>query len=127
MVPISRLPVLAAPRGNRSNAGTCTESDIVNVSSNVNPTTNAEENNNDSDQGEDNNISCLENKIIDEDNSSNLDSIWGLDNDKTLNILEQEKNDFWSPPHYILYWYKKISNIQLKDDILIESLWSSIK
>ena len=46
MVPISRLPVLAALRGSRPNAGTCTENYKVNdVSSDVNPTTNVEKNN----------------------------------------------------------------------------------
>ena len=29
-------------------------------------------------------------------------------------------NDFWCPPDYNLDWYKKISNIHLKDDILKE-------
>ena len=52
-------------------------------------TTNVAENNNDSNDEEDDNISCIENKIIIEDNSSNVDSVYGLDDDKTLNILEQ--------------------------------------
>ena len=43
LVPISRLPVLATPSGSKLNVGTCTESDYVNVSSDVNPTTNIEE------------------------------------------------------------------------------------
>ena len=47
-----------------------------------------------------NNISCLKNKITNEDNSSNADSVLGLYNKKTLNILGQERNDFWSPPDY---------------------------
>ena len=54
-------------------------------------TTNVAEHNNDSDDQEDDNISCLENKIIKENNSSNVDSVQGLDSDKTLNILAQEK------------------------------------
>ena len=53
VIPITRLPILAAPRGSRSNAGTCAENDIINVSCDVNPTTNIEENNNDSDNQED--------------------------------------------------------------------------
>ena len=97
MIPISKLPILAAPIGSRPNAGTCTKSYNVNVYSDVNPATNIEENNNDSDDQEGNNISCLENKIINEDNSSNVGSVLGLDNVKTLNILEQERNDFGCP------------------------------
>ena len=46
MIPISRLPVLATPSGRRPNTGTCTESDNVNVSSDVNPSTDVAENNN---------------------------------------------------------------------------------
>ena len=91
MVPISRLPVLATPRHlypRLPDAGTCTESDNINVFSDVNPKTNVEENINDSDDQEDENISYLENKIVNENNSSNAaDSVLGLDNDKTLNIL----------------------------------------
>ena len=33
VIPISRLPVLATPKGSRPNAGTCTENYNVNVSS----------------------------------------------------------------------------------------------
>ena len=113
MVPISWLPVLATPWGSRPDAGNCTKSDNVNVFSDVNFTTNAEEN--DSDDQEEDNISCLENKIINEDNSYILDSVLGLDNDKTLNILGQEMNDFWTPPDYILHWYKKISITHVKN------------
>ena len=29
-----------------------------------------------------------------------IDSVLGLDNYKTLNILGQKNNDFWSPPDY---------------------------
>ena len=47
VIPISRWPALAAPKSSRPNAGTCTEN--VNVSSDVNLTTNVEENNKDSD------------------------------------------------------------------------------
>ena len=65
---ISRLPVLAAPSGSKLKAGICTEN--VNVSSDVNPTTNVEEM--DSDDQEDNNLSCLENEIIIDDNLSNV-------------------------------------------------------
>ena len=50
----------------------------------------------------------------------NVDFALGPDNDKTLNILGQERKHFWCSPDYILDWYKKISNIQLKDDILKE-------
>ena len=85
MVHISRLPVLAALSGSRPKEGTCAESDNANVSSYVNPTTNVEEM--DSDDREDDNLSCLENEIINEDNSSNVDSVLGLDNHKTLNIF----------------------------------------
>ena len=59
-IPNSRLPGLVAPRDSRLNKGTCTEND--NVSSDVNPTTNVEENNNDSDDQVNDNISCLEKK-----------------------------------------------------------------
>ena len=51
----------------------------------------------------------------------------GLDNDETLNISGQERNNFWSPPNYILFRYEKISNIHLKDNFLKDSLWISIK
>ena len=85
MVPISRLPVLAALRCSKPNEGICTKSDHLNVSSDFNPTTNVEEM--DSDDREDDNLSCLENEIINEDNSSNVDSVLGLDNHKTLNIF----------------------------------------
>ena len=64
-------------------------------------TTNVVENYNDSDDQEDDNISCLENKVINEDKSSNVDSVLGLDNEKTLHILGQERNDFWSASDYI--------------------------
>ena len=97
VIPISRLPVLATPRGSRPNAGTCTESNNVNVFSDVNLTTNVEKN--DSDNQEDDNYSCLEIDIINDDNLSNVVnvvSVLGLDSDKTLNILGQESNDFWS-------------------------------
>ena len=50
---------MAAPRGSRANAGTCTKSDDANVSSDVNPVTNVEENINYSYDQEDDNISCL--------------------------------------------------------------------
>ena len=56
--------------------------------------------------------------MIIEDNSSNVDSVFELDSERTLNILVQERNDFWFPPDYILDSYKKISIIYLKDDIL---------
>ena len=49
VIPISRLPVLAAAGGSRPNTGTCTENDDVNVSSDFNPKINVEGNNNDSD------------------------------------------------------------------------------
>ena len=72
MVSISRLPVLAATRSSWPKAELCTESDKVNVSSDVNPTTNVQENNNDRDDQENGNISCPENQVINEDNSSNV-------------------------------------------------------
>ena len=56
-------------------------------------TTNVVENYNDSDDQEDDNISCLENKIINKDNSSNVDSVFEPVNDKTFHILRQERND----------------------------------
>ena len=93
VVPISRLPVLAALNGSRPNEGTCIESNNANVSNDVNPTTNVEEM--ESDDLEDDNISCLQNEIINKNNSSNVDSILRLNNHKTLNILGQERNDFW--------------------------------
>ena len=65
---------LGRPRGSRPNAGTCTEN--VNVSSHVNPSTNVEYN--DRDDQEDY-ISCFENEVINEGNSSNVDSVCGLD------------------------------------------------
>ena len=74
-IPNSRLPGLVAPRDSRLNKGTCTEND--NVSSDVNPTTNVEEN--DSYGQEDDNLFCLKNEILNEDNSSDLDSVLGLD------------------------------------------------
>ena len=51
-----------------------------------------------------------------EDNSSDIDSVLGFFNDETFNILVQEKNDFWSPPDPILFWYEKIIIIHLKGD-----------
>ena len=77
MIPISRLPVLATPSGRRPNTGTCTESDNVNVSSDVNPTTNVEENDSYGQEGD--NLFCLKNEILNEDNSSDLASVLGLD------------------------------------------------
>ena len=59
---------------------TCTESGNVNVSSDVNPITNVGEM--DSDDQEDDNLSCLENEIFNENNSFNIDSVLELDNDK---------------------------------------------
>ena len=64
------------------------------------------------------NLSCHENEIINEDNSSNVDSVLGLENGKTFKMLGQEWNVFWCAPDYTLDWYKEISNIHLKDDIL---------
>ena len=100
---------MAALRSRRPNVGTYTENDNINVSSDVDPSTNVEENDN---------LFCLENKINNEDNLFNVDSAMELDNDKTFNILGLKRNDCWYPPDYILDWYKKISNIHLKDDIL---------
>ena len=99
-IAISRLPVLAALRCSRPNVGTCTENDGINVSSDVDPSTNVEENF--SDGQKDDNLSCHENIIINEDNLSNVDSALRPNNDKSLNIFEQEWNDFWYPPDYIL-------------------------
>ena len=86
MVPILRLLVLAALSGSMPNED---QSDNLNVSRDVNPTTNVEEM--DGDDREDDNLSCLENEIINEDNSSNVDSVLGLDNDKTYNIFRTGK------------------------------------
>ena len=61
----------------------------------VNPTTNVEEI--DSDDQEDDNLSCFESEIINEDKSSNVDSVLALDSDKTLNILRQERNYYLFP------------------------------
>ena len=83
---------MAALRGSRPNAGTCTENDNLNLSSNVNPSSNVEENY--SDSQEDDNLSYLENEIINDDNLPNVNSALGPDNDKTLNILGRERNDF---------------------------------
>ena len=77
---ISRLPVLAALIRSRPDEGTCTESDNANVISDTYPMTNVDET--DDDQ-EDDNRSCLENEIINEDNSSTVDSALELDNNKT--------------------------------------------
>ena len=74
MVPISRLPVLAALSGCRPNEGTCTESDNANVTSDAYPTTNVNET--DSDDQEDDNLSCLENEIINEDTRLLLIHLW---------------------------------------------------
>ena len=74
----SNLPVLAALIGSWPNAGTCPENDNINVSSDVDTPTNDEENDN---------LSCLETEIINEDNLFNVDSDMGLDNDITFNIL----------------------------------------
>ena len=103
------MPVLAAFKGRRPNAGTCTENYNTNVFSDVDPSTNVEENDY---------LSCHENEWINEDNFFNVDSALGLDNGKPLNILGQERNDFWCPLDYILDWCKKICNIHLKDGIL---------
>ena len=52
---------------------------LVNVSSDVNPTADDErKHNNDCDYQEDDIFSCLENKIIDKDSSSNVDFALGL-------------------------------------------------
>ena len=59
--------------------------------------------------------------------NSNVDSVLGLDSDKTLNILVRERNDLWSPLDYILFRYKKIRNVHLKDNFLKYSPWNSIK
>ena len=71
--------------GSWPNVGTCTENYNINASSEVDPSTNVKENDN---------LSCLENEIINEDNLLNVDFTLGPDNDKTLNIFEQERNDF---------------------------------
>ena len=62
MVPISRLPVLVALSGSNPNEDICTESDNTNVTGDVYPTTNVCEM--DSDDQQDDNLSCLENEII---------------------------------------------------------------
>ena len=56
MVPISKQPVLAALSGSKSNEDTCTESDNANVTINVNPTIDVDEM--DSDDQEEDNLSC---------------------------------------------------------------------
>ena len=84
---------MAALSGNWPHLGTFTENDNINVSSDVDPSTTVEENDD---------FSCLEAEIINENNLFNVDSDMGLDNDKTFNILGQERNDFWYPPDYIL-------------------------
>ena len=93
-IPISRLPILAAPNGSRPNAGNCTENDNINVFSDVDPSTNVEENHNDSNDQENDNLSCLENEMVNENSLFHVDSALGLDNDKTLHIIGQEKKDF---------------------------------
>ena len=103
---------MAALSGSWPNVGTFTENDNINVSSDVDPSTNVEENDN---------LSCLEAEIINEDNLFNVDSDMGLDNHKTFNILGQERNDFWYPPGYILDLYRKISKIHLNDEIIKEN------
>ena len=105
-IPLSRLPLLAALRSSRPHEGTCTENYHINVSSDVNFLINVEEN--DSDSQEDENLSSLENEIINEDNLSNVDSTVGPDNDKTFDILGQEEKDFRYLPDYILDWYKNL-------------------
>ena len=75
VIPISRLPIFDAPKGSRHNAGTFAENDDVNVSSYVDPTINVEKNTNNSDDQKDDNIFCLENKIINEDKSYNVDFV----------------------------------------------------
>ena len=80
------MPVLAALTGRWANVGNCTENDNINVSSDIYLPTNVKENDN---------LSCIGNRIINEDNLLNVDFALGLDNDKTLNILGQERKDFW--------------------------------
>ena len=65
MVPISRLSVLAVLSGSKRKEGTCIESDNANLSYDVNPLTNVEEMNSDDQEGD--NLSCLQNEIINED------------------------------------------------------------
>ena len=50
-------------------------------------------------------------KIINENISSNVDSVLGLNNDKTFNILGQERNDFWSPSNYISSYNLKSTRV----------------
>ena len=67
---------MATPQGSSPNAGTCTENYNLNISRDVNPTTNVVENNNYSDDQEKDNFSCLENKKTNEDNSSIMSWNW---------------------------------------------------
>ena len=65
---------MAALSSSRPNAGICTETDNANVWCDVNSITNVEKM--DSDDQDDDNLSCLENELINEDNSSNFEYFW---------------------------------------------------
>ena len=67
-------------------------SDNANVTSDVDRITNVDEM--DFDDHEDNNLSCLENEIVNENNLSNVDSALVLNNYKTFKFLGQERNGF---------------------------------
>ena len=67
------------------NVGTCSENDNINLSNDIDLQINIEENSN---------LSCIENRIINDDNLLNVDFALGLDNDTTLNIFGEERKDF---------------------------------
>ena len=75
---------MAVLTGRWPNVDTCTENDNIFLTSDIDLPTNVEENDN---------LSCIENMIINEDNLLNVDFALGLDNDKTLNIFGQERKD----------------------------------
>jgi len=76
------LPVLAALRGCWPIVGACSENDNIHLSNDIDLPTNVEENDN---------LSFIENIIINDDNLLYVDFALGPDNDKTLNIFGEER------------------------------------
>ena len=92
------------------NIGARSENDNINLSNDIDLPNAAEENDN---------LSCIENRIIKDNNLLNVDFALEPDNDKTLNIFGEERKHHWLP-NYIFDWYKTRSNIHPKDNIFKE-------
>ena len=86
---------MAAFTGCWHNVDACSENDSINLSSDIDLPNNVEENDR---------LSCIQNRIINDNNSLDVDFALGPDNDTILNIFGGERKDYWTPPNHIFDW-----------------------